>query len=343
MTLLAAEERGRLERNESAAGATRDVLEADCFDEREYQEGPIGAVVPLKSWGGRWEGSLGRSELLLETLQRYAPPGFFDPIVFVTPSDEVVLTEELLAARFPHLAWRVIDECRLLPDLDGYPSVSGWHKQQALKLGACLAVDRPYYMTFDPDVVCVHKLSRELLLPGGRAIVQLADKRRDPGCWRSSAHMLRLDSELDVPGMSATPALKSTAICRGLLTHLSRRDRKGSWLRFLLNRQRNLRPRRWIPIWRDNRDNWSGNSLYFLFAQATDILERYHRIFPTEERSPRLISDNSFWNETPFDSWSPDPCLEDGSLFCVIQGNKELAVTQVRAKLPRLFEALDHT
>jgi hypothetical protein len=47
-----------------------------------------------------------------------------------------------------------------------------WQRQQIIKLNAPAFTTAPFVLTLDPDVIAVKPITRELLLPGGRAILE---------------------------------------------------------------------------------------------------------------------------------------------------------------------------
>ena len=91
-----------------------------------------------------------------------------------------------------------------------------WQRQQVIKLNAAAITDARYVLTLDPDVLAVKPITRERLLPGGRALLEPEPRTVHARWWRDSADLLDLEPALERPGMNVTPAVLSTAVLDGV-------------------------------------------------------------------------------------------------------------------------------
>ena len=81
-----------------------------------------------------------------------------------------------------------------------------------IKLNAAAITSEHFVLTLEPDVLALKPITRELLLPGGRALLEPEPREVHRRWWRDSADLLDVEPELERPGMNVTPALLSTAI-----------------------------------------------------------------------------------------------------------------------------------
>jgi hypothetical protein len=293
----------------------------------------LSAVLPLRTGNHRDGRDLQRAELLFESLRRFAPSDLFTRTLVVTPPEEVDFTRSILVA-WPELRPEFIAETDLVPEFQRYSGISGWTKQQLLKLAASRHIETDYYLTLDADIVCTHSIDRELLLPGGRGLMQAEPKALHPNWWQASARMLGVAPRMEEAGMSVTPALLAAGACRGLIEALDARAGRGSWADYLMRPHRRLAPQQLLPNYR-RRYRWTEYTLYFLYCREQGLLSVQHAIGGSEAVPQLLISAGSVWSNVDFDTWDPAPVFSDRdpALFCVIQSNKECDPAEVRARL----------
>lgn len=293
-------------------------------------------VLPLRIKGNRDGRDFARAALLLDSLSIFAAPGLFSRFIVLTPPDEVSLIADRVA-RWSRLPLEVMNENDVEPGLLRFPDISGWTRQQILKLAVSRHIRTSFYITFDADVICTHAMDAGLLLPGGKALIQLIAKNVVPNrlhWWRSSARILRVPKRLDEPGMAPTPAILSTDICKQLMARLDQIAAPRSWIELLV---RPLRDRAWqqyIP-WYKHLFRWSEYSLYYLYGQEAKLLDKHHVIAGTAETPTLLLSERCIWLERAFERFDPAHLFSAGdpALFALVQSNMELDPELVRAQV----------
>ena len=134
-----------------------------------------------------------------------------------------------------------------------------WQRQQIIKLNAPALTTSPFVLTLDPDVIAVKPITRELLLPRGRALLEPEPRSVHPRWWRDSADLLGVDPRLEQPGMNVTPALLSTAV----LNEVQRRLEA-------------IGGRPWMEVLLTSYCDWTEYTLYLLAAEQADAVDRYH-------------------------------------------------------------------
>ena len=293
----------------------------------------LSAVLPLRV-GDYGDGrDFERAELLFDSLERFGAADVIEAMLVVTPPGEVEAARRRLS-RWPSLGPEVISETDILPEISRYPSVSGWTKQQLIKLAAARVVATSFYLTFDADVVCTHALSRENLLPGGKGLLQPEAKSVHGDWWAASARLLNLAPRMNEAGMCVTPAILAAEISSGLIEALGARAGRRSWADHLMRPHRRHAVEQFIPGYR-RRHRWTEYALYYLYAQDRGLLEEWHVSGGSAATPQLLISEASVWSDTALADWDPKAIFSaaDPALFCVIQSNRMGDPAELRQRL----------
>lgn len=202
--------------------------------------------------------------------------------------------------------------------------------QMVVKLAASAQSNAEFVLTLDADVVCTAPLTRDTLLPGGRAVIQPESKQIHPDWWLHSARILGLDPAMTSPGMSVTPALLSSDVCRSLVQRLEGVSLFGhTWIEHLLwlkGLQPHILGRLWNLRYWWHRRAWTEYSLYFIALQANANPERYHVMAGSPLAPFSLVSPGSIWSRHDLGAEAPaSPVLSDkNALFCVFQSTAGL-------------------
>lgn len=204
---------------------------------------PVGPAV-----GTSVHGDQGRLSVLMRSLAKFFVLEDLDMLLIVTPDTDQVST---LLAEIAKLAGSpsvdalqkktvVAADKELAPEVFGREArglnhVSGYTKQQVMKLAAAARVRTEWYLTLDADVICVRRTGYDDLIRDGRALVNMTplgrhrdwheDADRLLGTWLAHEH----DDEQLVLGV--TPSLLHTESVRQLGTRLETQhpDVDGSW------------------------------------------------------------------------------------------------------------------
>lgn len=284
----------------------------------------LAAVLPLKVERSKTD-SFGQVRFLFQSLLKYSTPDLFDVFYIIVPSNSVEMTEKM-CGEYASINFKVIDEEKLTRGLK--PWISGWRKQQLIKLGMAELIEESFYMTFDADVILTKPITRQTLLPNGKALLQYIKKKNRAHWWTSSAEILDVDPLLDELGMGTTPAILRTEWVRELLQHLSEIG-NDDWMKYLTASYKYpLFEFIFKPI------KWTEYSLYHLYIRHNKDLEEYHHIcYPDSDL--KVVCKNSVWNAVKFEEWDPESVFDrnDSGLFCIIQSNKNLPIESIETKL----------
>lgn len=300
----------------------------------------VGAVLPIKASGSYGADDLSRAHILFRSLQRFAPAGFFGEFWIVTPDDEVALVEKEYA-RWSEFNIRVVSELNIAPELNKYPKMRGWRKQQIIKLAIANHMASDYYLTFDADVICLKSFEYNSLFPDGKAILQYERCAQHPKWWRSSARILGTPAPPTMrQGMTVTPAILASDIARKVQSELMHAQRTDNWIDWLCQLHLPGHPKNWLPH-RYLMNKWTEYSLYYLTARKTGLLDEYHVICASEAYPQRLLVHESH----PFEQWQTQYSFSDQcpGLFCVVGSKSFLPPETVWNKVAPFIEESPQT
>lgn len=288
----------------------------------------ISAIMPLNIGESQKSNSCALMDVMFASLRKFATPGLFQDFFIITLPSQVEMLREHVK-KHADFAITVINEQELLPEIKQYGEIGGWRIQQVLKLAAAQIVKTPYYLTFDPDVICTHPISEEILMPGGKAILQLEPKSHK-NWWKSSAHQLKFKPLMKEKGIYVTPAILSTEAVRGLIKELSA---KKHWTEKLLQPHMPGDFHQYIPLFR-KRHRWSEYTLYHLYLEKHKLVDRYHTRSDSPEVPRTLLSTNTLWNKNDmeeWENWDVDACFSeaDKSLFFIVQSSKQIPPEEI--------------
>ena len=221
----------------------------------------LSAVLPLKVSGRHYADNLARLDLLFSSLRHFASPGLLDDLIVVARADEAEVIGSHLA-QWPELPLRIVVEDEHFPAFRDFTrpwQMRPWQRQQIIKLNAPAFTTAPFVLTLDPDVIAVRPITRSLLLPGGRAILEPEARSVHSRWWRDSADLLDVELDLERPGMTVTPALLSTVVLREVQRRL---EETGN--------------RPWMEVLLTSYCDWTEYTLYLLAADRSALLARHH-------------------------------------------------------------------
>ena len=297
----------------------------------------LSAVLPLNIMEAHKSNSCELVDVLMMSLRKFSSPGLFEDFFIICPPPQVSIIESHMA-KYSDFDITVINEREFLPELDLFSNASGWRIQQLLKLAAANLVKTPFYLTFDADILCTAPISEDVLLPQGKALLQLEPKSAHSNWWRSSAHRLQTSANLDGQGISVTPALLATEVVLGLIAELSS---KKHWTEVLLKPHLPNSMAQRLPGFK-KRHRWTEYTLYFTYLEKHSLIDRYH--VTTQDTPYDLLSLNSsLWNrkdESEWESWDPSQTfsVEDKGLFMVIQSHKKIPPQEVMERVSPFLE-----
>jgi hypothetical protein len=291
----------------------------------EADTASISGLLPLKISGRHYGENLARLDLLLSSLLKFAP-GVLDELLVVARADEADQIGRYLAG-WPELPLRMVVEDEYFPAFHRFSrpwQVRPWQRQQVIKLNAPAMTDARFVLTLDPDVLALQPISRDLLLPGGKALLEPEARSVHRRWWRDSADLLDVPPELDRPGMTVTPAVLSTAV----LTEVQRRlEAVGG--------------RPWMDILLTSYCDWTEYALYLLAAERASLVERHH-LWADDPAAPAHLHAHpalSIWGGASASRAHVDRLFDarDPGLFAVVQSNSGVPAAEVAAAVADRF------
>jgi hypothetical protein len=277
----------------------------------------LSGLLPVKVTGRHYGENLARLDLLLSSLLHYAP-ALLDELLVVVRGDE---TEQIAPylEQWPDLPIRMVVENDYFPAFRRYSrpwQVRPWQRQQVIKLNAPAMTDAEFVLTLDPDVLVLKPVTRELLLPGGRALLEPEQRSVHQRWWRDSADLLDVEPELERPGVTVTPAVLSTAILRELQQQLEAGGR-----------------RPWMDVLLTSYCDWTEYTLYLLAAERSALVERFHLWADDPDAPAHLHADPalSIWGGMGGSGADVGRMFsaDDPGLFAVVQSSSGLTAAEV--------------
>ncbi|WP_218353272.1 DUF6492 family protein [Alteromonas lipotrueiana] len=292
----------------------------------------LGAVLLLKKSGSYKDNDLDRGHILFKTLKKFTKGNLFEEFAIIVPDNEVGEIKESYFGWIDHFNIRVLGEGEIAPQLNNYRNMRGWRKQQILKLAIANHFTCDYYITFDADIICLKDISKDDLLPGGKAILQLEKCSLHPKWWKSSSRII--DARHIVIGMkdaiSVTPAILSRHVVLLTQTEIEKSNNTSDWVDWLCNLHLPKHPKNWC-LKRFLMLKWTEYSLYYLTLLKYDLFDKYHVLCSTEEVPQRLLVHDAH----PFEKWAPSINFNQScpGLFCVVGSKSFISPDSVWDKI----------
>jgi hypothetical protein len=223
----------------------------------------------------------------------------------------------------------VVSDLELVPELKLMRAVRrdvtrGWYQQQVIKLAALAALDGPFALVLDADVIAVRDVRDADMVTDGRAIRGREPVAQHPTWVAQSGTALGM-APLDYSAKVQPSVLAPDAV--RLLADYAR----GS----VRPRKRVVRLASVAPAMRTWRGRlisalpWTENQLYDTFLVRSGQFERFH-----EYRDDRLLYDNCVWARRQFDEWEPGPRPDLPTFyFSVVQNVLPIPIEAIEQKL----------
>jgi hypothetical protein len=285
----------------------------------------LSGLLPVKVTGRHYGENLARLDLLFSSLLHHAPV-LLDELLVVVRADERDHVGAYLD-QWPELPIRIVVEDEYFPAFRRYSrpwQVRPWQRQQVIKLNAPAMTDADFVLTLDPDVLALKPITRDLLLPGGRGLLEPEPRSVHVRWWRDSADLLDVEPELQRPGVSVTPAVLSTAILSELQERLEARG-----------------GRSWIDVLLTSYCDWTEYTLYLLAAERAGLLEQHH-LWADDPAAPAHLHAHpslSIWGGAGGSGADVERLFnaDDPGLFAVVQSSSGLTARQVSDAVARHF------
>lgn len=276
-------------------------------------DGGLSGLLALKISGRHYEENLARLDLLFSSLMHHAAPGLLDELLIVVRADELDVIRRHLS-RWSGLPLRIVVEDEHFPAFRRFTrpwQIRPWQRQQVIKLNAPALTSSSFVLMLDPDVIAVKPITRELLLPQGRALLEPEPRSVHRRWWRDSAHLLDVHPGLERPGMNVSPALLSTAV-----------------LGEVHRRLETVAGRPWMDVLLTSYCDWTEYTLYLLAGERAEGLERYH-LWADDPMAPAHLHTHpavSIWDSATASRAHLERLFTSGDpgLFAVVQSNSGL-------------------
>jgi Family of unknown function (DUF6492) len=285
----------------------------------------LSGLLPVKVSGRHYADNLARLDLLFSSLLHYAP-ALLDELLVVARADEIDQIGSYLD-QWPELPIRMIVEDECFPAFQRFSrpwQVRPWQRQQVIKLNAPAMTDAAFVLTLDPDILAVKPITRDLLVPGGCALLEPESRSVHPRWWRDSSDLLDVEPGLARPGINVTPAVLSTAILRELQQRLEA-----------------VGGRHWMDILLTSYCDWTEYTLYLLAAERCSLVERHHVWADEPAAAAHLHTDPalSIWGGEGASPADVDRLFNAGDpgIFAVVQSSSSLTANEVADAVAQHF------
>jgi hypothetical protein len=277
----------------------------------------LSGLLPVKVTGRHYGENLARLDLLLSSLLHYAPT-LLDELLVVVCANETDQIGPYLD-QWPELPIRMIVEDEHFPAFQRFSrpwQVRPWQRQQVIKLNAPAMTDAAFVLTLDPDVIAVKPITRDLVIPQGRALLEPEPRSVHERWWHDSADLLDVEPALERRGINVTPAVLSTAILGELQRRLESVGR-----------------RPWMDVLLTSYCDWTEYTLYLLAAERADLVARHHLWADDPDAPAHLHTDPalSIWGGQVASREDVGRLFaaEDPGLFAVVQSSSGLSAIDV--------------
>ena len=277
------------------------------------------AILPLALRNLKRRGDLERTGLLIESLARHwRDPEPLQLLIVAPGRDAPLLRNEL--PRFPNIEVEVRSESEFFPTFSRFYMMTGWYRQQMVKLQVPVMLGFKGYLTLDSDVCCVGDFDAKTFIEDGRALSRWEPKRYHDW-WRNAAEIVGTPFDTKQHGLSVTPNILHGDLAAQALRHFSK-DGGDALTSLSLWVLRKLGQ---IP--------WTEYSLYTCVAEREGNLLDYHVHWdPCYFSSIQLFSERTcVWGADDFERLVKlPPGTDPGGKFIIVQSHARIPLEQVR-------------
>jgi hypothetical protein len=277
------------------------------------------AILPLALRKLKRRGDLERAGLLIESLARHWRDSRPLEVLIVSPARDVGLLRTNLP-RFSNIEVSVRSEADFFPAFSSFYLMTGWYRQQMIKLRVPVLLGFRGYLTLDSDVCCVGNFDATTFIADRRALSRWEPKR-DQGWWQSACDIVGTPYDVKSHGLSVTPNL--------LHGHLAEQT-----LRYFESEAADaiMSLGMWI-VRRIGSVPWTEYSLYTTVAELKGNLFDYHVHWdPCYFSDIQLFSEHtSVWGADEFERMVNLPNGRDPvGKFIVVQSHARIPLERVR-------------
>jgi hypothetical protein len=277
------------------------------------------AILPLALRTLKRRGDLERAGLLIESLAKHWRDSKPFQVLIVSPKRDA----DLLRNSLPHFAnveVSVRSEGEFFPAYSRFYMMTGWYRQQMVKLHVPAKLGFGGYLTLDSDVCCVGDFDATTFIENGRALSRWEPKRHHTW-WESAADIVGVPYDARTHGLSVTPNILHGDLARQALEHfqggpVDAMTSLGFWV-----------------VRRLGSIAWTEYSLYTSVGELKGNLFDYHIHWdPCYFHDTQLFSEHTcVWGADDFERLVKLPSGTDpGGKFIIVQSHARIPLERVR-------------
>lgn len=146
-----------------------------------------------------------RAEFLFESLAKKFSG--LRKIWIVCPDAQVEHISARLKGRVFPFEISIEPEFKIVPELVLRPNLSGWFRQQLIKLAMFDKVESDLYLTLDADIVCTRNLTAQQLIGDGKGACYISSECKFENWYSRARDVLDLKDNDPTVMHNVTPAL----------------------------------------------------------------------------------------------------------------------------------------
>jgi hypothetical protein len=277
------------------------------------------AILPLALRNLERRGDLERAGLLIESLAKHWRDSKSLQVLIVSPERDADLLRSSLPS-FRNIEVSVRAEGDFFPAFSRFYMMTGWYRQQMVKLHVPAKLGFGGYLTLDSDVCCVGDFDATTFIEAGRALSRWEPKRHHTW-WESAADIVGVPYDARAHGLSVTPNILHGALARQALEYfqtgpVDAMTSLGFWV---------VRRLGSVP--------WTEYSLYTSVAELKGNLFDYHVHWdPCYFHDTQLFSEHTcVWGADDFERLVKLPSGTDpGGKFIIVQSHARIPLERVR-------------
>jgi uncharacterized protein DUF6492 len=277
------------------------------------------AILPLALRKMQRRGDLERAGLLIESLAKHWRDSKPFELLIVSPGSDTHLLRTSLP-RFPNIEVSVRPESDFISPFSPFYMMTGWYRQQIIKLKVPAVLGFGGYLTLDSDVCCVGDFDATTFVEDRRGLSRWEPKVHHDW-WRNAAEVVGSSYDGKGYGLSVTPNLLHGRLAAQTLEHIAN-GAQDATTSLLLWKARKLLG---VP--------WTEYSLYTSVAEVKGNLFDYHIDWNTcYAADVHLFSEQScVWGADDFERLVKLPNGTDpGGKFIIVQSHARIPLERVR-------------
>lgn len=277
------------------------------------------AILPLALRRIMRRGDLERAGLLIESLSRHwRDRRPFELLIVAPPNDVSVLRGNL--PRFSNIDLSVRSERDFFPAFSSFHLLTGWYRQQIVKLHVPASLGFGGYLTLDSDVCCVGDFDATTFVMDRRALSRWEPKIHH-AWWPRTAQVVGMPHDAAAHGLSVTPNILHGELAAQALEHFrtGRLDPMTTLVGWLIRKLGQL--------------PWTEYSLYTCVAELKGNLFDHHVHWDTYYQSDiKLFSEHTcVWSKADFERLAGHAGRADpGGKFIIVQSSAHIPIERVR-------------